>query len=84
MPRYIDADKAKNNERYIPFCKQWYVEQVIDETPTEDVTPVVHAHWTFTYYNSFVCSNCSHSSDNEFCYCPNCGAKMDEEAEDND
>ena len=51
--------------------------EIIHNMPDADIKPIVHAHWTFTYYNSFVCSNCSHSSDNEFCYCPNCGAKMD-------
>ena len=55
--------------------------------PIADVAPVVHAHWIHKEYiqNNMVigivgeCSNCGKVRliDN---YCPNCGAKMDEES----
>ena len=51
--------------------------------PTEDVVPVIHAHWIINPKYSIVC-NCSNCGvavrgglgEN---YCFNCGAKMDEE-----
>ena len=59
---------------------------------TEEVVPVVHAHWIDTWGHSlFECSACGNEFDdrlmlldhqNDFPnYCPNCGAKMDEEVE---
>ena len=59
----------------------------IDDAPTVDAEPVKHAHWIVIAPRDvneepdFACSSC-------FCisptrgytrYCPNCGAKMDEE-----
>ena len=53
-----------------------------------DVAPVIHAHWEFIYMSglsSFArrCSHCKKVSDipnpKIVPYCPNCGAKMDEE-----
>lgn len=58
-------------------------------TPSADVTPVVHGHWVRfkehdACYVHMRCSACfaywsdpSHAD--YFRYCPNCGAKMDEE-----
>lgn len=62
----------------------------IEDLPALDVAPVVHARWDkkTTWYglygqNYMVCSECGkryefHSS---FNYCPNCGARMDGEAD---
>ena len=54
---------------------------------TEDVTPVVHAHWEL-YEDGWYCTNCElyapfdcDPEEKGIPYCPNCGAKMDEEAE---
>ena len=66
-------------------------ETMVREYPTEDVAPVVHAHWIETedlsgdHYAE--CSNCcllwwidsESSQEAEMNYCPRCGAKMDEE-----
>lgn len=61
----------------------------IDAVPTADVEPVKHAHWIIDEDNGIVkCSNpdcLAEFSDNGeciehyWCYCPHCGAKMDEE-----
>ena len=59
----------------------------INEIPAADVAPVVHGHWirqdeSFTRYK---CSNpeCGVENCSGFeNYCPNCGAKMDEEVND--
>lgn len=57
------------------------VEMVIEDAPTADVVPVVHARWIDDTY----CSNCSHFEEDDeghpvfsfSDYCPCCGAKMD-------
>lgn len=96
MPRYIDADKAiqqirKQSSRSV--ARECAV-NAVNNTPAEDVAPVIHAHWIETedlsgdHYAE--CSNCcllwwidgESSQEAEMNYCPRCGAKMDEEIED--
>ena len=57
----------------------------IKEIPAADVAPVVHGHWEQVDDTKCRCSRCDiialiglypHGDKN---YCPNCGAKMDEE-----
>ena len=47
-----------------------------------DVAPVRHGHWD-EGHEMMTCTNCCEQFDlyfkNDFNYCPNCGAKMDEE-----
>lgn len=59
--------------------------QIINEAPAADVAPVMHGRWTQVDDTKCRCSNCDiialiglypHGDKN---YCPNCGAKMDEE-----
>ena len=61
----------------------------IEATPALDAKPIVYAHWiegnedhvscdSICYYT---CSECNHSFSDDTPYCPNCGAKMDEEVE---
>lgn len=62
--------------------------QIINEAPAADVAPVVHGRWIrFKEHDSCYvhmrCSECSAywsdpSHADSFRYCPNCGAKMDE------
>ena len=62
----------------------------IKKFPLEDVKPVVHAHWYRNWVDVPVCSNCKFGWDSQpeldgkplFKYCPDCGAKMDEEVND--
>ena len=60
-------------------------ETMVREYPTEDVAPVVHAHWIINPKYSIVCncSNCGVAVRGGFGenYCFNCGAKMDEEVD---
>ena len=68
-------------------------ETMVREYPTEDVAPVVHAHWKeYVDYSGAVYPECARcglvwwldegtAEDNEMYYCPKCGAKMDGEAE---
>lgn len=95
MARYIDADalyvnvKAECNpygKPTISFDDGCKVLDMIRRTPTEDVAPVMHAHWIFYANGTCDCSNChtvweSNMLNRWIEYCPFCGAKMDEEAE---
>ena len=59
-------------------------ECVMEQEPSEDVQPVVHAHWIDQGHKIFKCSNCGNYLDfrgvnagrGAANYCPNCGAKM--------
>lgn len=72
-------------------------ETMVREYPTEDVAPVVHAHWRERPISRFYdlvnyqmtrlkpceCSRCGCPCGNELMrYCPTCGARMDEEVND--
>lgn len=78
--RLIDADKLD----------WWYkgrnIRHVIDNAPTVDAVPVVHGRWSDAGFGElpkhapygWACSACGGISfNNEYIYCPNCGAKMD-------
>ena len=59
-------------------------ETMVREYPTEDVAPVVHAHWEHKLvprlgYPVPICSHCGESRRETSDFCPDCGAKMDEE-----
>ena len=57
---------------------------VIDETQSEDVQPVVNGEWKpkilfdgFGDYPIFVCSECGNESSRKWNFCRECGAKME-------
>ena len=91
MTRYVDVEKLTQRimgADYIHTACEVLIE--IDCMPKEDVAPVIHGHWVDTYGHSlFECSACNcEFSDNIVLlnhydmfpkYCPNCGAKMDDE-----
>ena len=60
-------------------------ETMVREYPTEDVVPVVHAHWIKSETEPYACSNCNRRelwmNAVTYEYCPHCGAKMDEAVE---
>ena len=73
--------------------------EIIETEPSADVAPVVHGKWKpvrYTTYCScgksyetyhFLCTACNHVAYAQpygLKYCPNCGAKMDKEANEND
>lgn len=60
--------------------------RMIDDAPAADVAPVVHGRWSDAGFGElpkhapygWACSVCGGISfNNEYIYCPNCGAKMD-------
>ena len=60
------------------------------DLPAADVAPIVHAHWKCPTANPTIsnrdffsdCSNCGITKMDETDYCPACGARMDEEADE--
>ena len=61
---------------------------VVDNAPTVDAQPIIHAEWKQINKNEvnvipqWKCSECGAEFkcfDMDFEFCPNCGAKMDEE-----
>lgn len=60
--------------------------QMLEKLPAADVAPVVHGWWSDAGFGElpkhapygWACSVCGGISfNNEYIYCPNCGAKMD-------
>lgn len=88
--RLIDADAphmaialylAEN--AYLNDTPQSVLEMVakwIEEAPTIDAAPIVHARWKMT--DSPYCSHCNRIAVMKYRYCPSCGARMDGEAHD--
>ena len=73
--------------------------EIIETEPSADVAPVVHGKWKpvrYTTYCScgksyetyhYLCTACNHVAYAQpygLKYCPNCGAKMDKEVNDDD
>ena len=50
---------------------------MIEDMPSADVAPVVHARWKRYGKNLGECSECGEIVSVRNNYCPNCGAKMD-------
>ena len=89
--KYIRADLLMNKiaeSAFFSAAEKGKIRAAIEKELGEDVKPVVHAHWELSpadtaYDNVWICSNCGedfirHRKPN-FIYCPNCGAKMDDE-----
>lgn len=96
--RLIDANELKRvfstDMRIINFdgtqmgaggflVQRYQVVGLIDEAPTIDAAPVVHARWVSipipSRYGGCVveCSKCYNRGNRNFSFCPSCGAKMD-------
>ena len=69
--------------------------KILNQFPSSDVEPVKHGRWIGfgdgyadgeLVYDMWECSECSYDADGtdekpEWNYCPNCGAKMDDECD---
>ncbi|MEE3311880.1 MAG: hypothetical protein VZR30_04535 [Acutalibacteraceae bacterium] len=86
--RFIRLTK-ENEKDYVPYVHYDDMVKVVKGIPSLDVAPVVHAHWIADSRDcEYTCSHCGDvwrgdfdldPYDDHFYYCPNCGAKMDEE-----
>ena len=95
MPRYIDTEKTDSViQSELGVYDTTDLKEMLKFFPTEDVAPVVHAHWAphlrkeFLYDHGpefefvddgYACSNCRHYETFRTNYCSECGAKMDED-----
>ena len=94
-PEYIERGAAKHaadlafdmtETEYDILCKE------LDRVPAADVAPVVHGHFVHDgprfaggvdWWHCSSCGRLASGVETRFDYCPNCGAKMDLEADDN-
>jgi rubrerythrin len=87
--RLIDADALKmafEEDGHL----SGYIEEYIDDAPSVDAVPVVHARWDEPqgFQDGFwVCSACNFCTEaiaapQLYNYCPNCGSQMDSEGDD--
>lgn len=88
--RLIDADALFDSFKQKEYFKTRTVavistKQVIESAPTIDAEPVRHGHWKkepFLMGTTYRCNLCGENygmPHGIFDFCPNCGAKMDEE-----
>ena len=90
MADYIEREALKNqiakNKLMArePAAKR--ILAMIDDMPAADVAPVVHGHWIICsdgYYPYCSVCKCEPQGREMTKFCPNCGAKMDEEDNQN-
>ena len=61
------------------------IQDMINDIPTADVAPVVRGRWVMHYRNGtpvaggYVSTCCDMWNNRKSNYCPNCGAKMDDD-----
>ena len=90
--RLIDADALKKHYAWWDDDRQKLFDSIVDSQPTVDAVPVRHGYWQITdaYPHNVHCSVCHKRfaqthwgvwEDGSLPrnYCPNCGARMDEE-----
>lgn len=80
--RLVDADKLKisYDGHFVGVAKN-----DLDNAPTIEAEPIIHAHWVESEEGYFSCSNCHNDAMIELYensqkltpFCPNCGAQMD-------
>ena len=92
MARYIDTTKLMNNMViYVSPKLAQSIIKAVDETPTEEVAPLVRGKWIaqdiHNCHTDFKCSKCGYIHNfmhlygkptADYTYCPYCGAKMEE------
>lgn len=90
---YINRDDAlKQFNNYVLEYRTTQIRGMLMDVPSADVAPVRHGRWeSFEDVFMDTCYECSECGlafyladggtpqENQYHYCPNCGAKMDEE-----
>jgi hypothetical protein len=84
MAEYLEKETFKSWMKE-NITKNPMILTAIDYAPSADAEPVVHGRW-ITHYRSgtpvaegYVSTCCDIWNNRKSDYCPNCGAKMDEE-----
>ena len=84
MDEYIERGTAVEAAKHA-WSKGLEPSQYIEIIPAADVKPVRHGRWITVGVNYYTrisqCTNCCAKYDFRSKYCPNCGARMDEEGE---
>lgn len=77
MARYVDIEPYK--DKVIASHKFSGVYKLIEvnQIPTADVKPVIHAEWVLDDEHDYCCSECGQYSPCKYSYCYHCSAKMD-------
>lgn len=79
MARYIDADKLIAEYDRVHVGPPGGARKLMEEAPAADVVEVKRGKW-IKRGNEKKCSVCEfiyYSNNDEWNFCPNCGAKMD-------
>lgn len=79
MAEYIERGEFIKSVKDIPMWGS-VAAMLADSIPAADVAPVVHGRWIKGPSNPY-CSECFVECRDETPFCPNCGAKMDEDKE---
>lgn len=82
--RLIDADaliKAVEGNPFVTESVKSYVRMSVRKASTIEAEPVKRGHWIWEKaVLAYTCSLCHHFTyDGQPNYCPNCGARMDQE-----
>ena len=87
MTDYIKREDALEQFDYYDLGEYLttQIRGMLMDIPSADVAPVRHGRWAETVTDGFLfvsCSDCGFKTGRiDYNYCPNCGAKMDEEVE---
>ncbi len=81
-PEYKDTVRLiQNGETHLDSLAEGFTEvhNLIRAAPAVEAEPMRHGRWLPPVIGVYgcTCSVCKMQSDNDFKYCPNCGAKMD-------
>ena len=85
--RYLDTPSLYYPMYMTQLNERTHFKHIITDLPTADVTPVRHGRWETNSDrpDSLICSVCKCGFDmwkhDPHNYCPNCGAKMDGDAD---
>lgn len=85
--RAIEASGRKVSFTYADGIRTGYAD--VGLCPTIEAEPIKHGQWIYddeaypggNPYGHYDCDQCGESVPHKTDYCPNCGAKMDKEAE---
>lgn len=93
MSDYIEREKALKAVEDI-VCDADDAERTCDriiDIPSTDVAPIRHGRWIYkdepifgNPYGRYYCDLCEYGMADKENYCPNCGARMDGENNEND